>query len=364
MNIEAYLRGRKEHLGRESRQVKDFSVFDFNYIPDQPVMRDESRSLIDAMLRFEVTGIPSHQAVIGSRGSGKTLMFKFLKRIIPQQSTLEVLYANCREQNTSFKILSHLLGGRTSGSGLTELYERFLAKYRGKTVVVLDEVDLMSPKDKRREILYLLSRSERPYMVVMLSNNPHVLKQLDAATRSSLQPGLVHFKNYDAEQIRQILLDRAKRGLHRWEEARLGEIAALTVRRTNADARVAIKTLYYTVTEWVGDVGGCFEKARRDIVVDVVNDLSDANLMILGAVVSARSDLAKDVYDKYSRLSLGQNEKPFSYVHFYSNLGYLQSVGLIALVSTKVDRTYTNRILLTFEPPILESIYRLRFGQG
>ena len=38
-----------------------------------------------------------------------------------------------------------------------EMYERFLLTYPRKTVVVLDEVDLMSPKDKRREILYILT---------------------------------------------------------------------------------------------------------------------------------------------------------------------------------------------------------------
>ncbi len=364
MNIAAYLRKRKEHLGEESKQVKDFSVFDFNYIPDQPVMRDEARALIDSMLRFEMTGIATHQAVIGSRGSGKTLMLKFLQRIIPEQTGLSLVYANCRHHNTSFKVLSHLLGGRTSGASMTELYQRFLGKHPGKTVVVLDEVDLMSPKDKRREILYMLSRSEQPYMVIMLSNSPHVLKQLDAATRSSLQPELVHFRNYDAEQIGMILRDRAKRGLRAWDDASLAEIAALTVRKTNADARVAIKTLYYTMTESSGEVSACFEKARRDIVVDVVNDLSDANLMILWAAATGRTDLAKDIYQRYCRLSQAQGEKPFSYVYFYSNLSYLQSVGLVALISTKVARAYTNRVLLTFDRSIVESIYRLRFAGG
>ncbi len=91
--------------------------------------------------------------------------------------------------------------------------------YRRKTVLVLDEVDLMSPKDKRREILYLLSRSEQPYMIIMLSNSPHVLKQLDAATRSSLQPMPLHFRNYDAQQLQEILTDRARRGLHESDPA-------------------------------------------------------------------------------------------------------------------------------------------------
>lgn len=363
MDIAAYLSQQKDHLGEETQQVKDFSVFDFNYIPDQPVMREECKELIDAMLRFEISGIPTHMAIIGSRGSGKTLTLKFLQQLVPRQTSLEAIYVNCRHHNTSFRIFSHLLEQNTAGSSMPELYSRFLARYRKKTIVVLDEVDLMSPKDKRREILYMLSRSEQPYMVIMLSNSPQVLKQLDAATRSSLQPVPIHFRNYDAEQIRLILRDRAQRGLHAWDDAQLAEIAALTTRMTNADARVAIKTLHYCVTRPKDDLAASFERARRDIVIDVINDLTDANLMILWSIATSPSDLAKGIYQRYCRFSESHQEKPFSYVYFYSNLSYLQSVGLIALVSTKVERAYTNRILLNCDPAVVASLCKLRFDQ-
>ena len=361
MDVAAYLQEQKQALGRQSRQVKDFTVFDFNYIPERPVMREECKELIREMLQFELSGTPNHLVIIGSRGSGKTLTLKYLQKVVPGQTALEIIYANCRHHNTSFKIFSHLLGQRTAGASLGELYERFLVKHPRKAVVVLDEVDLMSPKDRRREILYMLSRSEQPYMIVMLSNSPHVLKQLDAATRSSLQPVPLHFKNYNAEQIQQILGQRAERGLHSWDEGVLAEIAALTTRMTNADARVAIKTLKYTVTRPEDSLRGCFDRARRDIVVDMVNDLSDANLLILWAAATSKSDLVKAIYKRYCRFSMAQHEKPFSYVYFYSNLSYLQSVGLVALVSTKVDRTYTNRVLLTFDDTIVGSLYQLRF---
>ena len=86
-------------------------------------------------------------------------------------------------------------------------------------------------------------------MTVLLSNHPKFLSRLDESIRSSLQPEMVHFRNYDADQIRAILGDRAKRGLHRVPEGLIGAIAALTVRTTNSDVRVAIKTLYYASLE-------------------------------------------------------------------------------------------------------------------
>ena len=55
-------------------------------------------------------------------------------------------------------------------------------------------------------------------------------------------------------------------------------------------------------------------------------------------------------------------EEPFSYVYFYSNLSYLQSIGLILLLSTKVGRTYTNRIQPLFDLEPLEAAWQTRFG--
>lgn len=362
MDIELYLKERRSHVEQQSQRVKDFSVFDFNYVPERPLMREECKDLVDAMLRFEATGIPTNMAIVGSRGSGKTLTLRYLQRLIPGQTALEVLYANCRHHNTSYKILTHLLSAPTAGSSLSQLFDRFVEDREAKAVMVLDEVDLMSPKDKRREILYLLSRSEKPFMVIMLSNSPHVLKQLDAATRSSLQPVPLHFRDYNAEEVRTILRDRAALGLHDFDAAHLAEISAMTTRLTNSDARVAIKTLFYQVTTPEESVTDAFERARRDIVVDMIGNLSDGNLMILWAAATEKSGLAKDVYARYCRYSQDHGEKPFSYVYFYSNLSYLQSMGLIGLASAKVGRTYTYRLQLAFDATVVTSLCRLRFA--
>ncbi len=125
MNVATYLEEQMGRLGRQSRRIRDFSVFDFDYIPEEPLMRDECKELIDEMLLFNISGIPTHFCVVGYRGSGKTLMLKYLQRIMPAHTQLSVLYANCRQHNTSFKILAHLLHLRPRGSSLGELWQRF-----------------------------------------------------------------------------------------------------------------------------------------------------------------------------------------------------------------------------------------------
>jgi cell division control protein 6 len=362
MNHIPFLHQERKRSYSQSGQVKDFSVFDFNYIPEEPVMREEGKHLIREMIRFETTGIPTHQAILGTKGSGKTLTLKYLQKIVNTETNLNVIYANCREHNTSFKIFAQFLEVQARGASLSELYNRFCQKYQGKTVVLLDEIDLMSPKDKRRDILYFLSRSKNPYMVIMLSNNHRVLHELDDSTKSSLQPKTMYFKNYDAQQLQDILRGRAHLGLHKWDDNILAQIAALTTKRTNSDARVAIKTLFYIVTEAHSDIETCFEQARQDIIVEMITNLSDPLLLILQAIATSRSDFAKDIYLSYRKVCAGEHERPFSYVHYYANLSYLQSMGLIALISTKVACTYANRLMLTFDPSVFEPIYRLRFG--
>jgi Cdc6-like AAA superfamily ATPase len=93
----------------------------------------------------------------------------------------------------------------------------------------------------------------------------------------------------------------------------------------------------------------------------VVQDLNDKNLLILRAVQITPSGYVKDIYETYRRISIQVSEESFSYMHFYSNLSYLQSLGLILMMSTKIKRTYTNRIQLTFDTDILTAVWRMRF---
>ena len=104
-----------------------------------------------------------------------------------------------------------------------------------------------------------------------------------------------------------------------------------------------------------------FDRARRDIVRDVFASLNDRNLMILKAVMSTNEPFVKNVYQQYRRISSQLREEPYSYVYFYSNLSYLQSIGLIILLSTKVGRAYTSRIELLFMPELFETIWLTRF---
>lgn len=364
MTIREYLDKRSSELDRQREKIRDFRVFDFNYMPDEPLMRREAGPIIDACLRYLHTQIPNHLFIFGSRGCGKTLMVRYIGQLLRERHHAHILYVNCRQHNTSFKLLAHLLGTRPRGYSLDELWRLFCDRFgREPLILLLDEVDLLSDKDRHKDILYLISRSSHRYMAVLLSNHPRFMNVLDESIRSSLQAEVIHFRNYDAEHLLQILRDRARVGLVEPPHDALPRIAGLTVKTTNSDVRVAIKTLYYFALEPEADIDALLERARRDLVMDILTDLNPRALLILKAAESVTDPLSKAVYSQYRAISLQLREEPSSYVHFHSNLAYLQSIGLITLVSTKLGRTYTNRIQLLFDPALFQSIWRLRFDE-
>ena len=360
MDILEYLQHKEKRFEKRASRLRDLGVFDFNYVPERPVMRDELKPVIDALLRYEKTGIANHLLIVGSRGCGKTLSVLHLQRLFERRG-LNVLYANCRTYNTSYKILAYLLGVRARGTSFAELAEQFAERYSDKSVVVLDEVDLLSEKDKKRDILYFLSRSQRNYMAVMLSNSPKWETTLDASTQSTMQPEVLYFRPYTPAELGQILEQRAELGVRHVPASVLKKIAALTVKYTNADTRVAIKTLYHWATEPEVGLEQNFQRARRDIVVDVIRNLHDASLLILKAAAGADRPV-KEVYERYRQLCSRYQDQPYSYVYFYATLSFLQSLGLVLLISTKIRRAYTKVMQLTFPAEMIDTVWGLRFG--
>ena len=326
MDLKQYLSEQRSAFSKQAKNVVDYAIFDFNHVPNEPLVREEAKQIVNTLVRYEKTGIPTNLVIFGSRGSGKTLTLKYLAQLFKHDSSLKILYANVRYYSTSYKILAQLLKVSPRGTSLAELYTRFRKSYPSKTVVVLDEVHLWSPKERQREVLYFLSRDQRNYMVIMLSNDPRFLSEIDQSVRSTLQPELIHFRNYNAMEIATILDERAQRGIKRPERAVTAKISGLTVKETNADVRVGIKTLFYWATQHRKDIAHCFENARRDIVVDLIADLSDTNLLILKAVTSVEDKLARKVFIAFTELARQNQEKACSYVHFNNQLSYLQSL--------------------------------------
>lgn len=355
----AYIEQSRKNAKRAGSSVKDFRVFDFSFIPDKPLIRPEAKQIIDCLVRYQQTRIGRNMVIVGPRGSGKTVLFRYLARTLKDTLHLPFFGVNCRIHNSSFKVLANILKMRPRGYAYSELCERFEQTIPGPAVIVLDESDMLCEKDARKDVLYFLSRSKQQYCVVLLSNNPRYLRNLDESTRSSLQPEYIHFGSYSAQEILDILKDRGKTGLKSVDESMLAEIAAMTSKNTAGDARIGIKSLLYCATKEADTVQACFDKARKDVMADVLNNTNDKSLLILKASLQEPTRLVKSVYQNYVSLCRQYREEPYGYTQYYAAIGLMASLGILVLISAKVDRTYSNRIeLLVTDEQIDDAISR------
>jgi Cdc6-like AAA superfamily ATPase len=200
-------------------------------------------------------------------------------------------------------------------------------------------------------------------MVILLSNSPGFYRRLDESTKSSLQLENIYFKNYDGEEITQILKGRCEEGLITGIDSHdLAKIASLTHHESNGDVRIALKALQYLVTGKHKDTKQNFDNAKKDITIELLANQTDQVILILKAAIESPCKLAKSVYSVYSTNCKENNIKPFTYQHFYNHLGYLQNTGLIMLVSTRQRSGNPNKIETLFDSNILSQIYQYRFA--
>jgi cell division control protein 6 len=358
-NIDELLKQSRLAVSKDTKIIKDPGIFDFSYVPKKIFIRDEAKIIIDNIVKFDSLKTPFNLFIYGSRGSGKTVLLKYLEENLSDKIATPIRYVNCRFNNTTTKILGELLDRKTIGLGKHELCRDLVESY-DRLLIVLDEADMLSNREK--DILYYLSRSQKKYMVILLSNNPNFYGRIDLSAKSTLQLEKMHFRNYNAHEIYEILLNRCKEGLKSYSKLDLKKIAALTARETNGDVRIALKTLQYRVTRKYARIETNFEKAKEDIYVDLLDNQSDQVLIILRAVQGSEEKLVKAVYEHYKGLCRLFKENPYSYMHFYNNLSYLQSIGLILLIATKVHRAMSNSIELLFDYEILNNVFEGRFG--
>ena len=90
-------------------------------------------------------------------------------------------------------------------------------------------------------------------------------------------------------------------------------------------------------------------------------DLSDTNLLILRAATMVADKFARKVFRAYEDLARGERERICSYVHFNNQLSYLQSLGLVLMISVKVNRTYANKVKILCNEGIIRQVYEIRF---
>ncbi len=247
---------------RHSVIFRDRDKLSPDYVPTRLPFREEQIRLLASILAQALRGYkPNNVFIYGLTGTGKTAVAKLVTKKLMEkareiQANVRCIYVNCRQRDTSYRVLADIiegLGGKVPFTGLSiaELYRRLVNKINssgGIVIVILDEIDFLLKKHGD-DILYKLTRinsdlEKGSLSIVGITNDVNLVENLDARVRSSLGEEEIIFPPYNAEQLKAILSERAYEAFNPGvlEDGVIPLCAALAARE-HGDARKALDLL-------------------------------------------------------------------------------------------------------------------------
>ncbi|MDH5816088.1 MAG: ORC1-type DNA replication protein [Candidatus Nezhaarchaeota archaeon] len=307
-----------------------------DYVPENLPHREAEINKLAEILAPAVRGVrPSNIFIYGLPGTGKTAVTKYVLRKIEayaknhsQGVKLKVAYINCRNENTSYRVLFNLcnyLNEKVPFTGLStaELFRRFikaLDKERNLLFVVLDEVDFLV-KVSGDDVLYKLTRvntdlHNAKVSIIGITNDLKFIEYLDPRVKSTLGEEELVFRPYTTEELTDILAERAKQAFYEGvlDEAVIPLCASLAARE-HGDARRALDLLRVAgeIAEREGSskvledhVRKAYKEIEKDRAVEVIKSMPLHTKLITVAVylVKRRKSEATtgEIYETYRGL--------------------------------------------------------------
>ncbi|WP_135823059.1 Cdc6/Cdc18 family protein [Halostella litorea] len=261
-----------------------------NYTPDELIERDDEIETYEAALQPTVNGArPRNIFVYGETGVGKTLATRYILDDLEADQehfegvSIRVEWLNCKDL-TSYQIVTQLVNkfreppneispsGYGRGTVNRMLWSELNDLDETHVLFVLDEVDSIGSDD---DLLYQLPRcndnqvTETKVGLIGISNDFTFRESLSARVQSSLCEHEIHFKPYDANQLRRILEQRAGEAFlpDVLADDVIPKVAALAAQDTGS-ARHALDILYKA-----GSLAR--ERQQSDVTIENVNEAKD-----------------------------------------------------------------------------------------
>ena len=305
------------------------------YIPEYLPHRDrEVDTLINILIVALRGDTPSNILIYGKTGTGKTAVTTHVGNEIERVGTergmpCHVLYTNCGIIDTQYRLLASLarnFGKKIPMTGwpTDQVYSEFKSALDSKervVIIILDEIDKLTKKGD--DVLYNLSRinstlKRAKVSLVGISNDLKFTEFLDPRVRSSLGEEEIVFPPYNAEQLSDILRQRAEVAFSKGtlNENVISLCSALAARE-HGDARKALDLL--RISAELAERAGldCVEEfhVRRaqsaiesDRVAEVVRTLPTQSKMVLYSIMTLnRAPELIRMTGKGSNASMGGN---------------------------------------------------------
>jgi len=377
----------------------DREVLRHDYIPESLPHREEQIRHLGEMVAPVLKGARcSNIFIYGKTGTGKTAVTKYVLKKLGQKtselgSPVEVCYINCRLVGTEYRVFSNMCDAVNvnipfTGLALGEVFERFkngLDARKIMLVAVLDEIDALV-KERGDILLYELTRINEMLhssktTVVGISNDLRFKELLDPRVLSSLSEEEIVFQPYNADELLDILHERAKLAFKNGVllEGALSLCAALAAAE-HGDARRALDLLRVAgelaereraknVNE--GHIRLAEKRIEHDRVFEAIKNLPSHSKSILCSVyllskTGARRIVTGEIYEIYCELCAEIDLAPLTQRRVSDLINELDSLGLLNTQVVSMGRYgRTKKIRLSIPSSIFKNVFidDYRFGR-
>ncbi|MEM3577742.1 MAG: ORC1-type DNA replication protein [Candidatus Bathyarchaeia archaeon] len=341
---------------------KDRSVLRHDYLPNRLPHREEQIRLLGEkvapVLKKERC---SNVFIYGKTGTGKTAVTKYVLSHLEVKAKeygapVKFCYVNCRMAGSGYRVFTNLcqsIGTYVPFTGLSvgEVFDRFrtaLDTAQLIFIVVLDEVDALI-KARGDGLLYELTRinetlQQSKLSLIGISNDLRLKEFFDPRVFSSLSEEEIVFRPYDANELRNILLERAKMAFNEnaLSESALSLCAALAAAE-HGDARRALDLLRVSgeVAERVGasivteeHVREAEKHIEHNRVVEALKDLTlHSKLVVLSVYhldrAGVSSTITGEIYEVYGELCGELGVAPLTQRRLGTLVNELDAMGLL-----------------------------------
>ena len=340
-----------------------------DYTPSTLVGRDDELDEYHEALEPVIYGEqPNNIFLYGKAGVGKTAATRYLLRNLDEDTkqyadlTFSTAYINCDGFETSYRVGIALVNSLRSpedhipesGYSKSEIYAKLwheIDDRGGIVLIVLDEVDHINQGEDG--ILYQLSRARENENlrnarvgVIGISNDLTFRNRLSPKVRSSLCERTISFPHYDANELREVLKQRA--GVAFKDTALTDDVipkcAALGA-QASGDARHALDLLLTAGDIARGNdeevvrerhVGKAVDRVEKKEIEEGISDLNDHERYILYALATLAAEnetpvRSRKIYPRYRHVCTLAGHEERSGRWLRDHLDELRMLGILSL---------------------------------